>query len=491
MQSPAAGPNGRDRRVLAQRMFTAADQERFARFSGDQNPMHMDPMVARRLMFGRPVVHGVHVAMWALDTYLGHDPRPIVKLDVSFPRPVFLDEQVDLVEVGSTDDEVRLRVEIAGHTLSGLRVHLGTRVDDLPSPVAGPEDELPIHPRELRLEEIEGQQGRLSIPTSAARREGVFETLAGVMSERFVAELAALSRLVGMECPGLHSIFGGFKVTTDGEARHEQLAWEVSRVTPEFSALRIGVVGGTLRGTLTAFVRPQPQRQPTSGDLADHVAASEFEHVRALIVGGSRGLGELTAKLLAAGGAEVIVTWHRGREDAESVASDIRLSGGTASTLQLDVADASTGLKALPVHGGLPTHLFYFASPRITARRVRMFDPAVFHLFAESYVEGFARTVEACRAIGVVALVAFFPSTVAIDWSDPDLVEYAAAKAAGESMALALGASQDWLDVIVERLPAVATDQTVTLQSGAMTTDPLPLMAALLRRASAGSSSDA
>lgn len=422
----------------------------------------------------------------ALDAYLARDPRPIARLDVSFPRPVFLDEQVDLVEVGSRDDEVRLRVEIAGHTLAALRVHIGGGRNEPPSPSVGPVEELPIRPRELHLEDMEGRRGQLSIPTGATRREGMFETLADLTSERFVAELASLSRLVGMECPGLHSIFGGFKVTADGDTRQEQLSWSVSRVTPEFSALRIGVTGRELSGTLTAFVRPEPQRQPTSGELADHVAPTEFEHVRALIIGGSRGLGELTAKLLAAGGAEVIVTWHRGRDDAHSVASDIRSSGGTASTLHIDVADPSRGLQTLPAQSGLPTHLFYFASPRITARRVRMFDPAVFRMFAASYVEGFARTIEACRAIEVDRMVAFFPSTVATEWSDPDLVEYAAAKAAGESMARALDASQDWLDVLVERLPAVATDQTVTLTTGRRTADPLPLMAALLRRACGG-----
>ncbi|MEK9662192.1 MAG: MaoC/PaaZ C-terminal domain-containing protein, partial [Alphaproteobacteria bacterium] len=32
----------------------------FGELSGDRNPIHLDPHTARRLMYGKPVVHGVH-----------------------------------------------------------------------------------------------------------------------------------------------------------------------------------------------------------------------------------------------------------------------------------------------------------------------------------------------------------------------------------------------------------------------------------------------
>lgn len=48
----------------------AEDVERFARLSGDFNPLHLDPVRARRLIFGEAVAHGVHVLMLALDAYL-------------------------------------------------------------------------------------------------------------------------------------------------------------------------------------------------------------------------------------------------------------------------------------------------------------------------------------------------------------------------------------------------------------------------------------
>ncbi|HNC74922.1 MAG TPA: MaoC/PaaZ C-terminal domain-containing protein, partial [Elusimicrobiota bacterium] len=41
-------------------LFDWERQNAFARLSGDANPLHVDPAAARRLLFGRAVVHGVH-----------------------------------------------------------------------------------------------------------------------------------------------------------------------------------------------------------------------------------------------------------------------------------------------------------------------------------------------------------------------------------------------------------------------------------------------
>ena len=49
------------------RTFTLDDQLAFAALAGDFNPLHVDPLAARRLIFGEVVVHGVHAVLWALD----------------------------------------------------------------------------------------------------------------------------------------------------------------------------------------------------------------------------------------------------------------------------------------------------------------------------------------------------------------------------------------------------------------------------------------
>lgn len=50
--------------VLGGKTFTMADQSFFARLSGDFNPIHLDPLAARRTRAGDTVVHGVHMLAW-------------------------------------------------------------------------------------------------------------------------------------------------------------------------------------------------------------------------------------------------------------------------------------------------------------------------------------------------------------------------------------------------------------------------------------------
>jgi acyl dehydratase len=55
---------------MAARAFTSDDQLAFAKLSGDHNPLHVDPVMARRLLFGRQVVHGLHALLWSADECL-------------------------------------------------------------------------------------------------------------------------------------------------------------------------------------------------------------------------------------------------------------------------------------------------------------------------------------------------------------------------------------------------------------------------------------
>ena len=59
----------------------------------------------------------------------------------------------------------------------------------------------------------------------------------------------------------------------------------------------------------------------------------------AFVTGGSRGIGAAIARELAAAGRPVAVGFVRNRDAAESVASDIELSGGTAIAMACDLGD--------------------------------------------------------------------------------------------------------------------------------------------------------
>ncbi len=75
------------------RSFSQADFDRFARLSGDDNPIHTDPEFSAWTRFGRTVAHGLllcSVLRGLVDQLFpgGH----IQEQSVMFPAPTFTDE---------------------------------------------------------------------------------------------------------------------------------------------------------------------------------------------------------------------------------------------------------------------------------------------------------------------------------------------------------------------------------------------------------------
>ena len=98
---------------MRERRFNLEDQQAFARLSGDTNPLHLDPVAARRLIFGEAVVHGVHGLLWALDLLFEEEDGPVelTRLAAAFESPLGLDRPVFGAVVlrarGSADLELR------------------------------------------------------------------------------------------------------------------------------------------------------------------------------------------------------------------------------------------------------------------------------------------------------------------------------------------------------------------------------------------------
>jgi 3-oxoacyl-[acyl-carrier protein] reductase len=75
--------------------------------------------------------------------------------------------------------------------------------------------------------------------------------------------------------------------------------------------------------------------RPVTGSVTDRATFASLEGKQALVTGGSRGIGAAIARELAAAGATVVVGYHSGKDEAESLVGEI---GGKA--VQADVAVA-------------------------------------------------------------------------------------------------------------------------------------------------------
>jgi acyl dehydratase len=463
---------------MTSRHFDTAAQMSFATLSGDYNPMHVDPHLARRLQTGGVVVHGVHAVLWALDTALrdGIVAGGIRAIGCRFGKFILVGSDVKLRLQRADEQGALLQLETDGLITTTINVKFGARETAPAATAAGVP--LPAEPEERDVPEMAGLS-RSFIPHSPLGQYMVaFPALAEAIGAERIAGLTLLSSIVGMAVPGLHSIFDSLDIALVDQPGSAVLGFRVDAADQRFRQVRMKIDGCGLRGGITTFVRRPMPEQPSVVALAEHVKPGEFSGSRALIVGGSRGLGALTAKLIAAGGGEVIVTYAQGQDDAAAVASEIDAFAKrkACETLRFDVLADTAGELAGRV--GSVSQIYYFATTKIFRQKPGLYVPAVFEEFAQVYVHAFRACCQAF--LGTGALSVFYPSSTALDKRSNDMTEYSMAKAAGEVLCADLDRYVPNLHVIWRRLPRMLTDQTATVAL-AKSEDSLTVMLPIIR----------
>jgi hypothetical protein len=483
----ASPENYDDRRV-----FDWASQKQFARVSGDCNPLHLDTNAARRTSIGVPIVHGMHTLLWILDTVARKNllkSRPQL-LRAQFLQPIYVGDCVALQIAEANPSVVRLRAlvgpdEVLAVSLRFDRPAKVFRAVDLP---AGAPRFKPVSPIDLRIEEMDSIRGSLSFEGMTAEVAALAPTAVDTLGARRISALVSFSTVVGMIVPGLHSIFSGLEVALCDEAPDDEDAvkFAVQSVDKRYRAVRIDVGAPGVRGSLETVSRMAPTKQASLDQVRALVSGDDFRNDIALVVGGSRGLGEVAAKLVCAGGGRVIVTYSVGKADAEEVVRELQAVNPGCIAVPYDVQrSAAEQLTALNVS---PTHVYYFATPPIFRRKAGLFDATRFSEFNAYYVNGFFDLVSTCASLRPTGISVFYPSTTGLDARPNNMTEYCMAKAAGEVLCSDLGKFVSGVRVVMHRLPRLPTDQTSSVVQ-VPTPDPMEVMLPIVREMHASTSS--
>jgi hypothetical protein len=471
---------------LTSHTFDWSEHERFARLSGDFNPMHMDRVAARRTQAGAPVVHGVHGLLWALDQLAraGYPVSTVAKIEVQFTKFLYLDRQVTLRVLDSTAAALRAELVMDGLAVTILVLRFGSRNrNDQGSDFSafGEAEGSGDSPRVLELSELPGMTGWVSPAVDPRKFRSAFPDVFDALGPSRLAEIACVTRLVGMVCPGLHSIFAALTIEiTEGPVSRAGIGFLVEQAHAELRAVRMRVVGSGLQARVRAMVRWPPIEAPSVRALSPQVTPGEFANTRALIVGGSRGLGAVTAKLIAAGGGCVTVTYAAGQADAETLMQEVNSTCGVdiCKAFRLDVCQAvAPQLEAIQ---GEYSHLYYFATPQIFKQDTEVFNSEQFSTFRRFYVDGFYEIYQWVQAASNGALSVLWPSSIAVETQPDGMLEYIMAKAAGEALCAGLIRAAPGLRILTPRLPRTLTDQTATVVR-VQNADPVDVMLPLIR----------
>ena len=455
--------------------FTISEQQNheFAKLSGDYNPLHVNPLYSRRLQFGQPVVHGIHhlLRVWdAASLSIPSFPKTQpIEINATFPSPVSVDQTIEY-DCQTAPDQ--LSVVLTAHSenkkILSLMLRYARHLDDqviISLPDSQPQIESPID--QVFPPTHTSGTCQLCLDTSLANT--LFPNLFKFLPSYRLAQILACTRVVGMRCPGLNSIFSRIKLEFHQDlptTEKDCLRYSVAHTDARIGIIKLGIEAQNMKGALDTFFRPPPVVQPSFLEVSSKIDKEIFSTQRALVIGGSRGIGEVTAKILAAGGADVVLTYSNGHAEAECIADEITCNGKRCRVMQIDVTALLEENLAVFEGNPIPTHIYYFASPHISSNRVKIWDSGLFEKFSRFYLDAFSRIVNffAEKAHQLNTPITFFyPSTVFIDQPENGFSEYAVAKGAGEVLCQQLAEKYQQARFVAPRLPRMSTDQTSSI----------------------------
>ena len=100
------------RHQIGEKIFTGEDQDLFAEISRDRNPMHMDPIAARRLITGHQVVHGIHIMLTAIEYWQNEKAAYPGMIACSFNNPVSLGEKLVFTQALEADGKFTIEATV-------------------------------------------------------------------------------------------------------------------------------------------------------------------------------------------------------------------------------------------------------------------------------------------------------------------------------------------------------------------------------------------
>ena len=437
--------------LIGSRTFDAADQTNFANLSGDYNPIHLDPLQARRSISGECIVHGIHGLMFAIECLTKFNKSMIASFDAQFKKPIPLGVEVFCVW---EEKRGRLSLIVGKATCTSIFVTLGpARSNQEISSTIKKEQPL-VSPRNLSLEECTEHSIReLIFRGDAEVGKKLFPFLFSRYGESFCMELAMTSEIVGMQLPGLNSLFLRIRCQflLDSHGHH----FSVTNCNTKFRIIKLLVVGPTLESDIEVLFRPTSEPILSMHQIAKRVNKEEFTHVNALIIGGSRGLGATTAKAISCGGGRSTITYNVGVNEALGVQQEIVKFGGVCFPFQLSVETRFS----IPNEGF--NQVYYFATPRIqpdnSIGNISKLELVYKRIYVEAFRELLIQISKWNRPISV-----FFPSSIYVERIEKNFLMYSKFKLEGELICQEF-AGNSFLRIVCPRLPRVATDQTLGL----------------------------
>ena len=444
--------------ILSKKSFTKKDLLWFAERSGDYNPIHLNEEISRRCISGEIIVPGMYLLLWALNNISKIEKKGLSKINATFHHVATLNDNLELSYKKDLENFI-LSIRSGIRTIATIRINFFIEIIKDNSLNGDPPKNFP---KDIVFNKIKNLSGELkSYLNKDCMKE--FKFLEKYSMHNIISSLMAFSRLVGMEVPGLNSLFIGINIDISKNYENKKIKWSVVRHTNINSLILLSIKGNGINGRISTMFRPLPVNQPNITDIYKKLKKVNFKGKVALIIGGSRGLGEYTAKMLASSGALVIITYSEGENDAIKIKNEINKFGSTCYCIKMNVTKPTAAFIEIKLLNLNITHVYYFASPKIKESRNTNIDKILYKKYLIIYVEAFKDIIKLMCSFYGNNFILFYPSTIYATEGSNIFKEYINAKLKAEKEISILNGNAKKDFIYSARLPRLFTDQNPNL----------------------------
>lgn len=419
------------------------DQEIFCQLSNDCNPIHLNLDYVSKTVYCKPIVYGVLGILKAFEKKIvpAINSNLFKFIKVRFDKYINIDT---LVDVYYYDGYIKICTD------GELCTYIEYELDDTISATFDLTDNLNILEEPLSNDEpVDKYNHHMSVNNALLKKH--YPILYNYYNNRQIWQIINTSTFVGMITPGMYSIFNSLEIIDDRTTEHncDDLFFCLNNFDKEYKICNYDFYGKYTCGKITSIYRNKPVIQKR---LKNIERSDIFKDENVLVIGGSRGLGEVISKLFHANGAKVTLTYCNSHKEAEKIQNESNQEIRICKYNAIQDYDKINELTKYECF----TKIFYMATPSVTNQS--SFNLERFLNYVEYYCIGFKNLLENINMKTLKHV--YYPSTVFLDKENTKYREYTLAKKIGEHIVDAYRERFPYIRFEWVRLSPMKTDLT-------------------------------
>ena len=278
---------------IGYKIYKQEDQIEFAKISKDYNDIHLEKNVARKLIFGQQIVHGVNILITALKLLKNYNTK-IRVISCEFKEPVFLYKKITFFKIennSSTTILVKSNKEIKTIISINNDIHNIYKNDSIKFYSSKKNKKFLIN------------RNKFLLPKNYLGLKKFFNI-------EQIKEILSLSFFIGMIYPGKYSLISGLHINfRKNLIANSNICFSMIKIDQRINKSIIEFQGN-ITGNIFAFSYKIPNFKNIKKLKKKIQPNNLLKNKNSLIIGRSRGLGEITSKILSILGSKIYLTYY-------------------------------------------------------------------------------------------------------------------------------------------------------------------------------------